>query len=298
MTEDRLRREAVRETEIEENAPIATRIFRMKLRAEGIAASIGPGQFLNLYLNDGALLLPRPIGVADAEDDRVTLIYAVVGRGTETLSTYAKGSILRFLGPNGNGYDIDAVGARAILIGGGLGIPPLLFAAKRVRARGAKTIAVLGYRDEQYCLRDMRAACDSVYAISERAVPDADGRKAPRETDGDTGRTGRVTDLLAHLESSGAFDMNDATVLACGSMPMLRAVARWSATRGIPAQVSMEERMGCGYGACVGCTCAVKADAPESGGAILRRKVCADGPVFRADRIVWDADPSATRARD
>jgi dihydroorotate dehydrogenase electron transfer subunit len=204
---------------------------------------------------------------------------------------------VRALGPNGNGYDLAAAGERVILIGGGLGIPPLLFAARRLRERGnAKVVAVLGYRKERYCADEMRNFCEEVYVVSEEAHPPAnrDARGFGREAV----RRGNAMDLLETIAASGELDISGATVLSCGPKPMLRAVARWAEARRIPAQLSLEERMGCGYGACVGCACSVRVredDARSDSGAgsefaVLRRKVCADGPVFWSDEIIWEED--------
>jgi NAD(P)H-flavin reductase len=383
MKEGYIKKEAVREAEIVENIPVAPRIFRLTLRAPDIVASARPGQFLNLYLNDHAMLLPRPISISDAEGDCVALVYATVGKGTESLSGCEKGTRVRLLGPNGNGYDLDRVGKHVVLIGGGLGIPPLLFAARRIREKmGVKVTAILGYRDEPYYSREMRAFCEAVYEISERAAPRgtasgytvsehavpsvaasefaplkyvaaeraihectassipasecAASECAPLEyaaaertihertassipaseyaTSEHAARvsaldehvrgddvlktTGNVMDLLSALTSQDRLDLTDATVLACGPMPMLRAVAQWTRAKNIPTQVSMEERMGCGYGVCIGCTCAVKIigeniderneQSNENTGMVSRRKVCTDGPVFRSEEIIWE----------
>ncbi|MDR2156242.1 MAG: dihydroorotate dehydrogenase electron transfer subunit [Clostridiales Family XIII bacterium] len=326
MTVGGLKENGIRRAEIIEHIPLASQVFQLKLHAPDVAAVAVPGQFVNVYLNDAAMLLPRPIGVADATDAQVTLIYAVAGRGTELLSRYASGTCVRLLGPNGNGYNLGAIGAHALLIGGGLGVPPLLFAAKRIRERGgARITAVLGYKDEPYCLRGMKLFCDSVYGISERAAPvselsaRASGTEAAGSEPKCDGKTGNVMDLLTSTEVGEELDAGNATVLSCGPAPMLRAVARWAQMRGIRAQVSLEERMGCGYGACVCCTCAVKpreepaggreASADETAGrtdlnggiggrfesegerrGLVRRKVCTDGPVFQSDEIVWGDD--------
>jgi dihydroorotate dehydrogenase electron transfer subunit len=255
-------REGITEAEIVEHTAIASGVFRLRLSSPDVAATCKPGQFLNLYLNSGAMLLPRPISIADAEDGLVTLVYAAVGRGTELLSKYERGARVRLLGPNGNGYDTDVLGRHVILIGGGLGVPPLLFAAGRIRGmRDVKITAVLGYRDEQYCLNELRERCDAVHAISEK--------------------DGNVMNLIASLVSRGMLDLANATVLTCGPKPMLKAVCVWTRAHGLPSQVSLEERMGCGYGACVGCTC-------EVAGARQKKKVCVDGPVFRGEEIVWE----------
>jgi dihydroorotate dehydrogenase electron transfer subunit len=321
-----------------------------------IAAAAAPGQFVNIYLNNDALLLPRPLGISDVESvdgggSRLVFVYAVVGAGTVELASYAPGTELSLLGPQGNGYDLERTGRRVLLIGGGLGVPPLLFAARRLRegaapgkgmaAGGAqealcggkvtepdsapKITALLGYRNAPYYSEEMGRYCDEVFAASEfrkdggtgeengreelnggaeemRGGADSDGEAEPEDRAHETCRggappaRGTVMDLIARLEADGGLDLADASVLACGPLPMLRAVSEWAAARGVPAQVSLEERMGCGYGACVGCTIAVNTGDAHSGlhnvasaaaCGVTRRKVCKDGPVFPSDVIVW-----------
>jgi NAD(P)H-flavin reductase len=246
---------------------------------------------------------------------RLVFVYAVVGEGTAELASYAPGTELRILGPQGNGYDRGAAGRRVLLIGGGLGIPPLLFAARRLREgvgllspapdaeHGAgpgpgehtetmsragakpdgevKITALLGYRDEPYYSEEMRRYCDEVFDISElwesresgeaRGRPERDSGAGPERCahktrhGGVRSLRGTVMDLIARLEEDGALDLAGTSVLACGPLPMLRAVSEWAAARGVPAQVSLEERMGCGYGACVGCTITVKAEGAGTG---------------------------------
>ncbi|MDR1496058.1 MAG: hypothetical protein LBS67_03965, partial [Clostridiales Family XIII bacterium] len=184
--------------------------------SEGVAAASAetvPGQFFNLYLNNDAMLLPRPFGISDIEvgdgprsrvsadpSDRVgprlVFVYAVVGAGTAELASYAPGTTVRVLGPNGNGYTLEGLGKNVLLVGGGLGIPPLLFAARRLREGAGrdgdvKITALLGYRDEPYYSKAMGMYCDEVFDISEFRGLNAGGAR------------GVVTDLIARLESDG-----------------------------------------------------------------------------------------------
>jgi dihydroorotate dehydrogenase electron transfer subunit len=280
-----------------ENFEMARGVYRLVIadaRGDGavsdMAASAAPGQFVNIYLNNDSMLLPRPFGISDVESAggrrRLVFVYAAVGVGTAELATYAPGTEIQALGPNGNGYDIEGFGRHILIIGGGLGIPPLLFAARRIREGagpdgGAKITALLGYRDEPYYSDAMRPYCDEVFEISES---------------GGRGAGGTVMDLAVRLVSDGALSLADAGILSCGPTPMLRAMSEWAASNGVPAQVSLEERMGCGYGACVGCTVEIRpghhaaARADADGAATpspVRRKVCKDGPVFPSDAIVW-----------
>jgi dihydroorotate dehydrogenase electron transfer subunit len=280
---------------IKENTEITSGIYRLALVDSDVAGTVAsvatkaiPGQFVNVYLNSKSMLLPRPFGISDVllEDGemRLVIVYAVVGEGTAELSSYSPGVKLRILGPQGNGYDLDGLGRSVLLIGGGLGVPPLLFAARRIRERltsyDATTItALLGYRDDPYYLDEMRQYCDDVFRISEFGPScDTAEKSGPRDMNG------TVVDLAARLVSEGRIDISNASILSCGPTPMLRAVAGWAKARSVPAQVSLEARMGCGYGACVGCTIEIRQATHHN---TVRRKICKDGPVFPADAVVW-----------
>jgi dihydroorotate dehydrogenase electron transfer subunit len=299
---------------IVENSEIAPGIYRLALAdlpgaeaVAGIVSEAAPGQFVNVYLNSASMLLPRPFGISDVVAGEygpgLVVVYAVVGAGTAELSTYAPGTEVRILGPQGNGYDLGGPGKNVILIGGGLGIPPLLFASHRIRESltqcGDKTVtALLGYRDDPYYSGEISLYCDDVFSISESGSDQSEEKKANAYD-----MSGTVMDLAARLASEGRLDLSNASILSCGPMPMLRAVAEWAMEEKVPAQVSLEARMGCGYGACVGCTVELKSTAPvarEDGprdtkrtvpsvlpDLTIRRKVCKDGPVFPADIIIW-----------
>jgi dihydroorotate dehydrogenase electron transfer subunit len=254
---------------IVENVRISDGVYRLKLYAPQISRLATPGAFVNLYLNDKTMLLPRPFGISDADprEGSVTIVYVVVGRGTEMLTGYESGVSLRILGPNGNGFFEKSmpVGVETVLlIGGGSGVPPLLLAARRLHEAKERCNlpAVLGYRSEPWYSEPFTKYCDEVHSIS--------------ETPGFTETTGNVIDVLnAGIQS---YRHRDAIILSCGPLPMLRAVSEWGIERGIPVLISMEERMGCGYGVCVGCS--VKT---VNG----KKKVCVDGPVFKGDEIDW-----------
>ncbi|MBE5789685.1 MAG: dihydroorotate dehydrogenase electron transfer subunit [Clostridiales bacterium] len=234
-----------------ENRPLAEGIRRLTLSGEGLEEQ-RPGQFLNIRLN--GLFLRRPISVCDWEPGQVTVIYRVVGRGTEQLAAMRPGETLDVLTGLGNGYDLAPAGASPLLIGGGVGVPPLYLLARRLREQGREVTAVLGFRTakEVFAVEDFRTLGCRVTVTTE---------------DGSEGVRGFVT---------GALPENYSYFYTCGPEPMLRAVFRATKTSG---QFSFEERMGCGFGACMGCTCRT-----VTGG----KRICREGPVLRKEEILWE----------
>ena len=238
--------------EIVSNRRLAPNVFEMVLRGD-CSAVAAPGQFVNLRL-DG-FYLRRPISVCNVDGDALTLIYKVVGRGTEAMSRMQPGEKLDALVGLGNGYSLDECGDRPMLIGGGAGVPPMYLLARRLLARGADVTVVLGFnaREEIFYEEEFRAL----------------GAKAVVATaDGSYGVRGFVTDAMKQLPAPSA-------VCACGPEPMLKAVYN---AADVPGQFSFESRMGCGFGACMGCTCKTKYGA---------KRICKDGPVLRREEIVW-----------
>ena len=237
---------------ITENAPLTANVFRMRLAGD-TSAVIAPGQFVNLKL-DG-LYLRRPISVCDREGDTLTLIYKTVGKGTEQMARMRAGETLDCLTGLGNGYDAAASGRRPLLLGGGVGVPPLYLLAKTLIAEGKQVSVVLGFntKSEVFYADEFRALGCSVTVAT---------------VDGSQGVRGFVTDALP---------ADPTYFYACGPLPMLKAVCRACPA---PGQLSLEERMGCGFGACMGCTVQTK-NGP--------RRVCKDGPVFRKEELSWDA---------
>ena len=235
-----------------ENAPLTANVYRMALAGD-ISAITAPGQFVNLKL-DG-LYLRRPISVCDAEGDRLTIIYKVVGKGTAQLSKMRPGEALDALAGLGNGYDLSCAGERPVLIGGGVGVPPLYLLAKRLRAQGRDVTVCLGFNaaDEVFYEDEFRALGCAVRVST---------------ADGGYGSRGFVTDILPDAPTH---------YYACGPEPMLKAVFR--ALPG-PGQLSFEARMGCGFGACMGCTCETVAG---------YKRICKDGPVLRKEELLWSA---------
>jgi dihydroorotate dehydrogenase electron transfer subunit len=222
-----------------------------------------PGQFVNVYLNDASRLLPRPISVCDYAEGTLTLVFGAVGAGTRRMASCAHGTALRVSAPLGKGFDADA--ARATLVGGGLGAAPLLFLADALHRAGAAQVrAVLGFAGEPLLLSEFAARCDTLHIATD---------------DGSAGFHGTATELLKELPLAGG-----ERFFACGPAPMLRALARFASGQGMPLQVSLEERMGCGYGACLGCACKLA----HERGAVVNRRVCTDGPVFDGSEVIWD----------
>ena len=238
--------------EITENRSLASGIWRMRLSGDASAVT-RPGQFVNLSLP--GYFLRRPISVHDREEGALTLIYKVLGAGTADMTRLTPGTKLDVLTGLGNGYDLTRAGDSPLLLGGGVGIPPLYWLAKELIKLNKPVTAVLGFNhaDEIFCLEEFRALGAEVILAT---------------ADGSRGVQGFVTDALPE---------NYSCVYACGPLPMLRAVDR--ATHG-PAQMSFEERMGCGFGACMGCTIQTRTG---------WKRVCADGPVLEREEIVWDA---------
>jgi dihydroorotate dehydrogenase electron transfer subunit len=292
---------------ITENKELAPGIFKMSAHAPRVASLARAGQFANLYLDDGAHLLPRPLSIADVCGDTLSFVYAIVGVGSALLSEWEPGRELRLLGPQGNGFETECAEKGALLVGGGLGVPPLLFAARELNARGVPVTTVLGYKNQSFLYEELAQLSSSCYVVSENADifaaagsvavassvsaasanPRADMTGAARcaENEKIPGRGGTVLDLLEEISADGLPDMKEFTVFSCGPKPMLNRVAAWAASQGLCSRLSLEERMGCGYGACVGCTLRLRVPGTD---AEVRRKVCVDGPVFDGSDIIWD----------
>ncbi len=211
-----------------------------------------PGQFINIKLE--GLYLRRPISVNDCIDGDVTVVYRAVGKGTEAMTEMGEGKELSVLTGLGNGFDVTKSGDRPLLVGGGVGIPPLYLLAKKLMARGVKPAVVLGFntKSEIFLADEFRALGVDVYVAT---------------ADGSYGTRGFVTDVMKDLEYSYFY--------SCGPMPMYRAMEKVASSDG---EYSLEERMGCGFGACMGCSCKT---------ILGNKRVCADGPVFGRKEIIW-----------
>ncbi len=245
---------------VESREELAGGIFSLWLDAEPIAETAGPGQFLSVYMDDTSHLLPRPLSLCDIdrEKGRIRLVFRVAGEGTRAFSLSEPGDELRILGPLGNGFPLD-ISQKALIVGGGLGIPPMLALAK---ALSCDRDIVLGYKDALF-LHSEFEACGPVYTATE---------------DGSAGIRGTVLDAICEngLEAD--------VVYACGPKPMLKAVSEYAEDKGMECFVSMEERMACGIGACLSCVC-------DSAGVdehtnVHRKRICRDGPVFNSREVV------------
>lgn len=243
---------------------LAEDIFCLKLTLPK-AAAIRPGQFFNLYLEDGAHLLPRPISVCEAKDRELVLVYRRVGFGTNAFSKLGSGDHLPVLGPLGNGYPLEEldVDAGVLCVGGGLGIPPMLHLTRTLREAGRTVETVLGFRDESFLLAEFEAAGAPLYTAS------------------DTGRIGEKGTVVDVIRSRS---LQPEVILACGPLPMLAALKGFAEEKGIRLYVSLEERMACGLGACLACVCETVGVDEHS--RVHNRRVCKDGPVFDAAEVV------------
>ena len=232
-----------------------------------LAAFAKAGQFICVYPHDKSTLLPRPISIceADREKGSVRIVYRIVGKGTEEFSFYQAGNEIKILGNLGNGFPVEAAeGKRVFLMGGGIGIPPMLQLAKDLKAEGkaAEVTVIAGYRNGQLFLKEDMERYAAVHIATE---------------DGSAGIKGNVLDVI------GAGGLQGDIIMACGPMPMLRAVKRYAAENGIKAYISLEERMACGVGACLGCVCRTKEKDAHSH--VRNARICTDGPVFPAEDV-------------
>ena len=247
---------------IAENSLIATKTYKMVLvpplsfraEPEGRSREICLGEFV--HIDVPGFYLRRPLSICDNDNGKLTVVYKVVGEGTKVLSEMAVGAVLEVLTGLGRGFDPDACAAEALLVGGGLGVPPLYLLAKELKARGKKVTAVLGFNkaDEIILADEFKGVCDEVMIST---------------ADGSVGVKGFVTDALKALQPSYDY------FYTCGPMVMMKAVC---ATLEGPGEASLEERMGCGAGFCYGCSIVTK-NGP--------RRVCKDGPVFKKEELLW-----------
>ena len=235
-----------------ENTPLTDTVVRMRLRGD-TSPITRPGQFVNIRLE--GRFLRRPISVCDVEGDVLTLIYKVVGGGTEQMRQMPVGTQLDLLTGLGNGYDLTEAGPNPLVIGGGVGVPPMYWLTKQLVAAGCKVTAVLGFNNgsEIFYVDEFRALGAEVIVAT---------------VDGSVGVKGFVTNALAGLDYSYFY--------TCGPEPMLKAVYRAAEGEG---QLSFEKRMGCGFGACMGCSCRTITG---------NKRICKEGPVLRKEEIQWE----------
>ncbi|MBQ8351367.1 MAG: dihydroorotate dehydrogenase electron transfer subunit [Clostridia bacterium] len=236
---------------IAENTPLTQSVYRMRLAGDTTAIT-SPGQFVNIKL-DG-YYLRRPISVCDCVSGELTLLYKVVGHGTEVMSRMTAGQQLDLLTGLGNGYDLSKSGARPLLLGGGVGVPPRYMLAKELIAQGKQVTVILGFNKK-----------DEVFYEEEFRALGAEVRVAT--ADGSYGTKGFVTDAMQDVAYTHFY--------TCGPEPMLKAVYKATTTSG---QFSFEERMGCGFGACMGCSCKTITG---------NKRICKEGPVLVKEDILW-----------
>ena len=237
--------------EIVENTQLTESVYKMTLSGD-VSEITAPGQFVNIKL-DG-LYLRRPISVCDVSENALTIIYKVVGTGTQKMSEMRSG-VLDILTGLGNGYDTAASGDSPVLLGGGVGVPPMYLLAKELLKQGKKVHVILGFntKSEVFFEQEFKALGAEVCVTT---------------VDGSYGIKGFVTDALKNIDYTYFY--------TCGPEPMLRAVYKASATSG---QMSFEKRMGCGFGACMGCSCKTITG---------YKRICKEGPVMRKEEILWE----------
>ena len=242
---------------------LADGIFSMWLRTEAAQTAV-PGQFISMYTNDGTKLLPRPISICeiDKAERALRVVYRVTGEntGTKQFSEAKAGDTIPVIGPLGNGFPLDkAEGKKAFLMGGGIGVPPILELAKQLNCE--KQI-VMGYRDANTFLSKQFEENGKVYISTE---------------DGSVGTKGNVMDAIR--ENGLTADI----IYACGPTPMLRAIKNYAESNGIECYISLEERMACGIGACLACVCKTKEKDHHSN--VHNKRICKDGPVFLSTEV-------------
>ena len=237
---------------VEENQPLTSNVYRMRLKGD-VSHITSSGQFVNIKL-DG-LFLRRPISVCDVEGDVLTILYKVVGVGTEKMSQMIPGESVDVLTGLGNGYDTSVSGSEPLLLGGGVGVPPMYLLAKKILAEKKSVTVILGFntKDEVFYEEEFRALGAKVIVTT---------------VDGSYGMKGFVTDAMKDLSYTYFY--------TCGPEPMLKAVYGASQS---PGQFSFEERMGCGFGACMGCSCKTVTG---------YKRICKDGPVLLKEEILWE----------
>lgn len=248
-----------RKVKVIQNKRIEEGIYDLWLDAEDMATVARPGQFISLYCNDGSRLLPRPISICEIEQktSAIRLVYRLVGKGTMELSMLKSEDLIDCMGPLGKGFTLED--KKALIVGGGIGIPPLLELAKNLNCE--KDI-VLGYRDATFLVKDFEKY-GNVYLATE---------------DGSLGTKGNVLDAIKEHRLKADI------IYACGPIPMLKGLKEYAEANNIRAQLSLEERMACGIGACLACVCDSRDIDHHTN--VKNKRICKEGPVFYADEVI------------
>lgn len=239
-----------KEAEIYENLEISENIYKLKIKGDFQG---DPGQFYMLRCWDSEPLLGRPISIEDIDECGITFLYQAVGRGTEQLKKLKKGDGIKLLGPLGNGFDLNNKQERVALVCGGIGIAPLLYAAKKMKDLQVDLYA--GFKDSVHTIDSFKGLVSEIYISTES---------------GKSGKKGFITDIF----EAGKYDL----VLCCGPEPMMKKIVEACRQSSVPLQVSMEKHMACGVGACLVCTCKTKWG---------NKRTCKDGPVFSGEDLIF-----------
>ncbi|MDD5506169.1 MAG: dihydroorotate dehydrogenase electron transfer subunit [Candidatus Omnitrophica bacterium] len=248
------------------NKRVKSRFYRCSFSAADIAEDASPGQFINIRISNGDTpLLRRPLSIHRIKGSSVEVLYEVIGPGTKILAKKKAGEILDVVGPLGEGFKYNLPGVkRVILAGGGMGVAPLLSLAQDIRCGGKTVLIGARTKKEILCARDFKELGFEVKISTD---------------DGSAGFKGRVTDLLKHILRVTSYELRVTRIFACGPKPMLCAVDRICVEYGIKGELSFEEHMACGFGACLGCVVNTKQG---------YKRACTEGPVFETGEIIWD----------
>lgn len=240
---------------------LADDVYSIWFETENIAKEARAGQFISVYCNEGSRILPRPISICEIEGNMLRIVFRKVGKGTEEFSESKAGDSFEIMGPLGNGYTLKD--NKALLMAGGIGIPPMVEAAKELKAMGVDDITIIaGYRNNQTFLKEELEKYGKLYIATE---------------DGTVGTKGNVMNVIAE------YGITADEVYTCGPTPMLRAIKNWALENDIEAQLSLEEKMACGIGACLACVC--KSKEVDHHSHVNNKRVCKDGPVFLAQEV-------------
>ena len=256
-------------TEVISNELVAENHYLLSCSCPEIAESALPGQFIHVLISQGSgLLLRRPFTIYTVESDQITMLYQLIGEGTNVLSSLKRSDSIHVLGPLGNTFEISSSANPAIIVGGGAGIASLMLLAVSLKNAGVHTLGLVGAMNRKRLLSvgDLEAIGVDTYIATD---------------DGSVGHHGFVTELLTHLLETQ--ELQDPRIYACGPDGMLRTVTKIVLDHRIPTQLAMENRMGCALGVCLGCVC--KVQMPDGG--FEYQRVCTEGPVFNAEDVIW-----------